>query len=81
VACKIRYRQKIVSPKSQERTRAMTTIKCPQHMVKCSDCGRLIDYEEAETFYNQEYDDVFFYCSNCIDWDYLQDDDHSEAGE
>ena len=36
-------------------------------MEKCPDCGKVLTYEDYETYYDDEYDDTSYYilCSNC----------------
>jgi ribosomal protein L32 len=53
-------------------------------MVTCSECGVKVHVDDAEASYNAELDDVFFYCSKCInDPAYLPavSDDSDEAVE
>ena len=53
-------------------------------MVTCSECGVKVHVDDAEASYNAELDDVFFYCSKCInDPAYLPavSDDSDEAIE
>jgi hypothetical protein len=34
--------------------------------VICGECGTRVDIDDAEASYNEEIDDVVFYCSKCI---------------
>lgn len=36
-------------------------------LIRCSECGTMVDVDDAESSYNAELDDVSFYCKKCME--------------
>lgn len=39
----------------------------PVHLVVCAECKTKVDIDDTDSVYNQELDDVNFYCRKCSD--------------